>query len=159
MAVVHLPRKISESDELPMGGVSDITNRGPLDRLLTSELAHDDTTLALRVATNEALYLRRETPPKTPTPRRLILIDVGIRMWGVPRVFAAATAMALTATADAHAGALTFRVHGDRVEAADLTTRQGLVGHLSVLEPDPHPGPAVDRLLGDPAMARGMTMS
>ena len=40
---------------------SDISNRGPLDRLLLSESAHDDLTLAVRIALNEALYLRRES--------------------------------------------------------------------------------------------------
>ena len=39
---VHLPRALPEPEELPMGGVTDMANRGPLDRLLLSELAHDD---------------------------------------------------------------------------------------------------------------------
>src|SRR5690606_13877319 len=33
-AAVHVPRAVAEPDDLPLGGVSDITNRGPLDRLL-----------------------------------------------------------------------------------------------------------------------------
>ncbi|HEX5104437.1 MAG TPA: hypothetical protein VFV87_11530, partial [Pirellulaceae bacterium] len=37
LAAVHLPRAISDPDALPVGGVSDISNRGPLDRLLLSE--------------------------------------------------------------------------------------------------------------------------
>ncbi len=109
MAVVHLPRLLWEPEELPMGGFSDIENRGSLDRLLLSELAHDDLTLAVRVALNEALYLRRETPPKTPSLARSILIDVGIRMWGVPRVFATSAALALLATTDHHAVATVYR--------------------------------------------------
>ena len=67
MAAVALPRSLTDREELPIGGFSDIANRGSVDRLLLSELAHDDLTLAVRVAVNEALYLRRESPPKKPT--------------------------------------------------------------------------------------------
>ena len=55
MAAVHVPRSLRQQEELPLGGVSDLSNRGPLDRLLVSELAHDDLTLAARVAVGEAL--------------------------------------------------------------------------------------------------------
>src|SRR6185436_19317174 len=84
LAATSLPRKLSQSDELPLGGVTDISNRGDLDRLLVSELASDDLTLAVRIATNEALYLRREQPPRSPPFRRALLLDSGVRMWGVP---------------------------------------------------------------------------
>ena len=134
---------------------SDISNRGPLDRLLTSELAHDEFTLAVRVALNEALYLHREMPPETPQGRRAILIDVGIRMWGVPRVFATAVALALAATAERHTELLVFRAHGNKIEPVDLTTREGLVEHLSKLEPLPHPGAAVGAFLDAVAQGTG----
>ena len=64
MAAVTLPRRLADPEEIAMGGVSDISNRGPLDRLLLTELVHDDLTLAVRVSSNEALYLRRESPPR-----------------------------------------------------------------------------------------------
>ena len=135
MAVVHLPRLLWEPEELPMGGFSDIENRGSLDRLLLSELAHDDLTLAVRVAClNECFYLRRETPPKTPSLARSILIDVGIRMWGVPRVFATSAALALLATTDHHAVATVYRA-GTRIQEADLTTRHGLTEHSGCSSP------------------------
>jgi hypothetical protein len=143
MAAVHVPRSLRQQEELPLGGVSDLSNRGPLDRLLVSELAHDDLTLAVRVAVNEALYLRRESPPRQPPNRRAILIDAGIRMWGVPRVFGVAVSLAMAATADPKAELLVFRAAGSRVERVDLTTRAGLIALLGALEPAPHPGPAV----------------
>ena len=65
LAATQLPRSLSDREELPVGGVSDITNRGSLERLLLSELAHDDLTMAVRLALGEALYLRRKAPPKT----------------------------------------------------------------------------------------------
>jgi len=147
MAAVTLPRAVSDREDLPLGGVSDIANRGPLDRLLLSELAHDDLTLAVRVATGEALYLRREQPPRTPPRERVLLLESGIRSWGVPRVFAASVALALTATTDAHTNVVSYRACGAGVVPVDLTTRQGLVDHLGALEPDPHPGAAVRPLL------------
>src|SRR5262249_54934372 len=147
MAAVTLPRAVSDREDLPLGGVSDISSRGPLDRLLLSELAHDDLTLAVRVATGEALYLRREQPPRTPPRERVLLLESGIRSWGVPRVFATAVALALTATTDAHTDVVCYRAAGGGVLPVDLTTRQGLIEHLGALEPEPHPGGALRTLL------------
>ena|GEM_PF-1791699 len=142
-AAVTLPRAISDTEEMPLGGVSDITNRGPLDRLLLSELAHDDLVLAVRVAVNEAMYLRRETPPHAPVPGRAVLLDVGIRSWGVPRVFATSVALALAATSDRRAPCVVYRARGFAAEPVDLSRREGLVQHLAALEPDLHPGAAL----------------
>jgi len=40
------PTRLGEREQLPIGGVADITNVS-LDRLLLSELAHDDLTLSV----------------------------------------------------------------------------------------------------------------
>jgi len=103
LAALNLPRTLHrrQSDEPPAGGIADVSNRGPLDRLLVSELAHDDMTLAVRVAVNEALYLKREPPPQEPPQGRLILLDCGIRTWGVPRALTVSVGLALAATAPA----------------------------------------------------------
>lgn len=143
MAAVTLPRKVSEYEEMPMGGFSDIANRGPLDRLLLSELALDDTTLAVRVAMNEALYLRRESPPKTPPQQRAILLEAGIRSWGVPRVYTTAVALALLAAGEKNRVTMVYRAAGSEAAPVDLTTRNGLIEHLAALEPDLHPGAAL----------------
>lgn len=143
LAVTDLPRSVSDSDELPLGGVSDIGNRGSFDRLLLSELAQDDLTLSVRVALNEALYLRRESPPRNPPQRRLILIDSGLRMWGVPRVYAAAVALAFAARTAKGAESAAWRAAGEALELVDLRTREGLVKHLEALEATLHPGAAL----------------
>jgi hypothetical protein len=143
MAAVAVPKKLDRHDELSLGGLSDLTNRGPLDRLLVSELAHDDETLSIRVAMNEALYLRRESPPRNPPRRRAILLDSGIRLWGVPRMFAVAAALALIATADSDCEIFCFRAKRDGIVPVDLTHRAGLVSHLAALQPQPHPGAAL----------------
>lgn len=138
-AVVQLPRPITDSDELPLGGVSDISNRGSLDRLLLSELAHEDLMLATRIALNEALYLRRETPPSPPPQRRYILMDSGLRMWGVPRVFAAAAMLSLAATGATGDSLIAYRASGTRIVPIDLTTAAGLMNHLESLETEMDP--------------------
>ncbi len=142
-AVVQLPRAVSDSDELPLGGVSDLSNRGTLDRLLLSELAHDDLMLATRVALNEALYLRREIPPSFPPERRHVLVDAGLRMWGVPRVFSTAVALSLAANGGKAAYLSAYRASGGEIVPVDLGTRAGLIEHLAALEPDAHPGRAL----------------
>jgi hypothetical protein len=111
-AVVSLPRPVSDQDDMPLGGYSDVANRGSLDRLLVTELAQDPDILAVRVALNEALYLRRESPPRQPSRRRAIFIDTGIRMWGLPRVFA-------------HSLALAFAMQSDRDAVIEIFTEQG----------------------------------
>ncbi|HVX12583.1 MAG TPA: hypothetical protein VHC22_15485 [Pirellulales bacterium] len=145
LAAVQVPRAISEPEDLPLGGVSDIANRGPLDRLLVSELAHDELTLAVRVAIGEALYLRREAPPRTPVRERSLLIDCGIRLWGVPRVFATAVGLAMAAAADRNTHVTAWRAAANEIELAELGTREGLVLHLEKLEPAPQPADALVR--------------
>ena len=147
MAAVTLPRRVSQPDELPLGGVSDIANRGPLDRLLLSELAHDDLTLAVRVAVGEALYLRREAPPRTPPHTRTLLLDAGLRTWGVPRIYIAAVALAMAATTDRRDEIVAWRANGETLQPVELTQREGLLAHLETLTPDIHPGASLDALL------------
>ena len=143
MAIVHLPRPLDVPDEMPVGGVSDISQRGTLDRLLISELAQDDDTLMLRLAMNEALYLRRETPPANPPRSRVIVLDCGLRLWGVPRVFATAVALSLAALTEPTIDLAALRPEGDRLEPVDLSTRQGLIEHLKVLRLEAHPARAL----------------
>jgi hypothetical protein len=149
LATLNLPRAVSDPDELPDGGLSDITNRGSLDRLLLSELANDDLTLAMRVALREALYLRRETPPRTPPRQRAVLIDCGLRLWGVPRVFATAVGLAITAGSKQSYEVATWRTSGGTLERCDFTTRAGVVTHLEALDYSAHPGRAFSALVAE----------
>lgn len=154
MAALHLPQLLAHPDELAIGGSSDVSNRGSLDRLLISELVHDDATLAARVALNEALYLQREPPARRPTRSLVLLLEVGICMWGTPRVLSAAAALALVARHRSQADVTVFRAAGATLEAVDLLTRTGLEAHLAKLRLEVHPGealPALGRRLGAPA--------
>jgi len=79
----------------PMGGFSDLSNKGDLDKLLVSEFAGDDWMFLSRLANNEALYLHRETPPGADQMERIILIDVTLKSWGTPRLLAYAILLAI----------------------------------------------------------------
>jgi hypothetical protein len=144
MAAISLPKPVSDLAAMPLGGVSDITNRGPLDRLLLSELAHDDLTLAVRIAVNEAMYLRRENPSSNPDRHRVILLENGIRSWGIPKVFATAASLALIAKSSKETTVSTFRANGERIEPVDLVLRDGLIEQLGELSIDIHPGEALE---------------
>lgn len=135
MAIMHLPQAILEHEELPLGGVSDITNRGPIDRLLLSELAHDTDVLMTRIALNEAMYYRREKPPSTPTRHRLIVQDTGMRMWGLPRLFATAAAISLAINKQERETVEAFRAVGAELEAFPMDGRDALLEHLACLTP------------------------
>lgn len=147
MGAVSLPRKVSDPDEVPTGGISDISNRGSLDRLMLTELAHDDLTLAVRISSNEALYLRRESPPQATWREFTLFLDCGIRMWGVPRFYATAVALALVANADEHTAIKAFRADGARLVDVNLLTREGIVEHLECLQAELHPGEALKSLM------------
>ncbi|MBN71785.1 MAG: hypothetical protein CME32_21190 [Gimesia sp.] len=147
LAAVSIPRPVAEPEDLAHGGVSDICNRGPLDRLLLSELANDDLTLTVRIAVNEALYLRREASPHPPQRCRTLLIDCGIRTWGIPRVYLAAVAMALAASTDQQTEFRAFRAFQKRLETVDLASREGLEELLQALDSHLHPAFALPDFL------------
>ncbi len=151
MAAAQLPRRLEDRDELPVGGVCDIAPRGPLDRLLLSELAQDDLVLSVRVALNEAMYFRREAPPRSPPRRRWVLVDAGVRTWGVPRVFAAGVALAFAATDSDDVALSAFRSAGAKADGIELHTKAGLLAHLAALDYTAHCGPALQWLIAKAA--------
>jgi hypothetical protein len=85
---LNIPFHNMNTSEQPLGGVSDLTNKGDFDKLLISEFANDDLVFLNRIANNEALYIRREVPPENNNLERVILIDVSLRNWGTPKTVA-----------------------------------------------------------------------
>lgn len=92
---LHIPVHNKHTGEQPIGGISDISNKGTFDRLLLSEFAYDDLTLMNRLANNEALYIQREIPPENNQFERFILIDVSLKNWGTPKTVAFSVALAI----------------------------------------------------------------
>ena len=167
MATFTLPRAPVSPEFGALGGVADISNRGQIHRLLISELANDDDTLALRLAMNEALFLKNAPPIAHPQAELVLLFDLGIRMWGIPRVLATAAALAFLSKTpkkqlsqawlfrpgnhSQSSGPNTTRVLSQPTPAApnylqpvDFTSKDGLLDLLSKLELNQHPGPALD---------------
>jgi hypothetical protein len=140
VAALNIPMHAHGSSDQLFGGVSDITNRGNFDRLLLSELAHDDLSLMARLANNEALYLRREELPSHPEKQRILLIDTTIKMWGLPRVFAVSAALACARNNKAKARILSYTVFGNAYKEVDLTTKDGVVNSLEQLDASLHCG-------------------
>jgi len=142
VAMFALPRPVGFPQELPVGGISDISNRGPLDRLLPSELAADDTLLMARLANHEALYFRRDTPPDEPVGERILLLDSGIHLWGMPRLYVLAAALGLQSTAGGEPVAVHFR-HGPGFLPLPLAKVPDVQSCLQQLHPDPDAAPAL----------------
>ena len=94
-AGLRLPVHSSVPSQQPIGGVSDLTNKGSFDQLLISEFANDDWMFLSRLANNEMLYLNRESPPARNTMKRTLLIDVSLKGWGTPKILAFSTLVAI----------------------------------------------------------------
>lgn len=143
MAALTFPRRPEEDTELPEGGFSDLTNRGSPDRLLLSELAADPLMLAVRVSLNEALYLRRETPRQSRPRAVAVLVDTGLRLWGLPRPFAWAVALALLAKQEGAARLTLWCTQGGKVLPMKLASAGDLSAALERLDPGADPVPAL----------------
>ncbi|EDP94883.1 hypothetical protein U8527_15115 [Kordia algicida OT-1] len=92
---IQLPMHYVHPGEMPLGGISDITNKGKFDNILISEFANDDLVFLHRIANKEALFIRRETTPEEDLRTRIFLIDTTIKSWGTPKILLYATAFAL----------------------------------------------------------------
>ncbi len=79
----------------PLGGISDMTNKGDFDRLLLSEFANDDDVFLSRIANQEALFIQREVPPQQDKITRYLLIDITLKNWGTPKIIAYALSLAI----------------------------------------------------------------
>jgi hypothetical protein len=145
LAALTFPRRPDEDAELPEGGFSDLTNRGSPDRLILSELAADPLLLAVRVSLNEALYLRRETPRRSRPRTAAVLVDTSLRLWGLPRPFAWAVALALLAKQEGAAKLTLWCVDGANVCPMRLSSREDLLSALARLDPGDDPVPSLRR--------------
>ena len=140
IAALNIPMHARGSSDQLFGGVSDISNRGNFDRLLLSELAHDDLSLMARLANNEALYLHREELPSNPEKQRIVLVDTTLKMWGLPRVFAVSAALAFALNNKTKTPVASFALLGTGFNEIDLTTKEGIVRALEQLDAVLHCG-------------------
>ncbi len=147
MAALKIPMHAQGSSDQSFGGVSDITNRGNFDRLLLSELAYDDELLSARLANNEALYLRREELPSQRNKEWVILLDTTLKMWGVPRVFGMAAALACSHNNKGHASLQAYTLGNNSHQPLDLLSKAGIINGLEKMDTALHSGEALLPLL------------
>ena len=135
-SLISLPRRPTDPDDLPQGGVSDVSNRGTPERLLMTELAADPLVLLARIANGQALYMRKESPPGVKANARPVLIESSIHCWGMTRVRMAAFAMAV-ATAERRRANLDtefYLLDGDEYHAVDVSSQDGVLELIERLE-------------------------
>lgn len=145
LAALNIPMHARGASDLPIGGVADISNRGDFDRLLLSELAHDDHTLTARLVNNEALFLRREEPPANLDRQRIILVDTTLKMWGVQRMFALSAALAVARNNHHVTAVRAFTLDGHNAVEANLGSKTGILDAMSRLDSALHCGDALTR--------------
>jgi len=138
VALLQIPLHSTRGNDMSFGGISDISNRGNYDQLLLTELAYDTDLLSVRLVNNEALYYRREQPPDNPRKRKIILIDETLRLWGLPRVFALASALAFVQKQRKGEQMEAWALVGDRLEPIDIHSKKGVLQALTVMSPDLH---------------------
>lgn len=92
---LNIPMHHAVHGDLPLGGVSDLSNKGNFDNLLLTEYANDDDLFLSRLANNEALFLKRESPPQHDSFERQVLIDSSIQNWGAVKLMAHALLLAI----------------------------------------------------------------
>lgn len=118
--------------EQPLGGVSDLANKGNFDRLLVSEFANDDLVFMSRIANNEALYLHREMPPVSDKLQRIMLVDVSIKAWGIPKILAHACSLAIAKHPKSKTESVAFAV-GKQHHQLNYATIGGVVDGLQLV--------------------------
>ncbi|AZA53452.1 hypothetical protein [Chryseobacterium sp. G0201] len=141
---LKIPMRHLSPGEQPIGGISDMTNKGELSRMLLSEFANEDEVFMNRLANNEALYIQREIPPEENIFERIILIDTSLKNWGTPKVLAFASAIAVIKHPKAHSECKVFAL-GQTNVAISLDKVEEVVDNLNQVSPVLEVSSALDR--------------
>lgn len=155
LAAIRVPMHLAGSSEQSLGGVADISNRGPYDKLLLSELAQDDHLLTARLANNEALFLQRETTPDNAMQELGVFMDVTLKMWGLPRVMALATGLAFREGKQRNQKLQVWSIGGTERRLLDMDTKKGVISALEDLDPALNCGPQLVKAVKGQAGKKG----
>ncbi|MBS1665124.1 MAG: hypothetical protein JST68_29025 [Bacteroidetes bacterium] len=138
----------------PLGGFSDLSNKGDFDKLLISEFAGDDWLFLSRLANNEALYLHREAPPGADRLERIILIDVSLKSWGTPKILSYAVLLAIARHPKTDIHCTAFAV-GKDVYPVAVDTVDEVIQSIQLLDGSLHPAEGLVRFFEQsPAMRK-----
>ncbi|MDN5395134.1 MAG: hypothetical protein L0G39_03140 [Chryseobacterium sp.] len=131
---LRIPMRHLSPGEQPIGGISDMANKGDLHRMLLSEFANEDEVFMNRIANNEALYIQREIPPEENIFERVILVDTSLRNWGTPKVLAFASAIAVIRHPKAHSECKVFAM-GQAGLPISLDKTEDVIENLNQVSP------------------------
>lgn len=131
---LKIPMRHLSPGEQPIGGISDMTNKGDLHRMLLSEFANEDEVFLNRVANNEALYIQREIPPEENIFERVLLIDASLKNWGTPKILAFAVALAIVKHPKANTTCKVF-ILGKTFLEVTVDTVQQVIDSLNEVSP------------------------
>ena len=140
---LNIPVHSALPSEQPLGGVSDLTNKGDFDKLLISEFANEDIVFLSRLANNEALYIHREIPPASNNMQRIILIDISLKNWGTPKTIAYATMLAIAKHPKTTIGCKAFAV-GNHFYPVSIESIGSIIDALQLLDGTLHCGNGLD---------------
>ncbi|WP_163408196.1 ribosomal protein L7/L12 [Flavobacterium ajazii] len=129
---LNIPLHHSHPGQQPLGGISDLTNKGDFDKLVISEFAYDDDVFMSRIANNEALYIQREVPPEEDKFERILLLDISLKNWGNPKILSFASAIAIARHPKADIKCRVFVV-GHEVKEVSLDTIHQVIDSLGEL--------------------------
>lgn len=127
VSAISFPPRRRTPAALPLGGYADVTNRGDPERLLLSQFALDGDEFVRRFAEKELLFFRREEPHQRVREQLVLLVDQGVRTWGVVRLALSAAVLAFRKIAKQRKlaffirfGSVTERIDPSEVPMADL---------------------------------------
>ncbi|WP_294326723.1 hypothetical protein [uncultured Chryseobacterium sp.] len=141
---LKIPMRHLSPGEQPIGGISDMTNKGDFHRMLLSEFANEDDVFMNRVANNEALYIQREVPPEENIFERIILIDTSLRNWGTPKVLAFASTIAIIKHPKAHSECKVIAL-GQAAIPISLSKVETVIENLNQVSPVLEASEALDK--------------
>jgi hypothetical protein len=154
------PRRLTDR-QLPLGGFSDITTRGHPEHLLPFQFALEEIEFIRRHAENELLYYRREEPQRPLREELVVLLDQGVRTWGVVRLALVAAVFALVRLSAcrqrARQSGLLLALTSEEgaafdplLEALDSAKVSSLADRLGQSDLSPHPAQALEAVLEHP---------
>lgn len=134
---LSIPVHSSASSVQPLGGVSDIANKGDFDKLLISEFAYDDISFLSRLANNESLYIQKEIPPSKSKHERYILLDATLKNWGTPKTLAMSTMLAIAQHPKSDYKTSVY-VIGEKATPIEIETVNDIIAAVKLVEPGLH---------------------
>ncbi|RYY51459.1 MAG: hypothetical protein EOO06_00205 [Chitinophagaceae bacterium] len=151
---LQIPLHTNMPSSQPLGGISDLTNKGDFDKLLVSEFANDDLIFLSRLANNEALYLHREVPPVKNEFQRILLVDVSMKCWGTPKTIALAAMLAIAKHPKSRIGCTAYAI-GNTFEQLTIDTVDGIIDAVQIVDSSLHPAEGLAAFIDTNALPAG----